>query len=89
MRIRGTLPTGGFALLLRPGFMQQLHGIRSKTRAYRLIYALMAPLTPLLKRLAPGSVLTTESLARAMVRIAREGHAKARLEIADLQQLAG
>ncbi len=77
------------AHMLRPGFIQPLHGIRSKTRAYRLIYALMAPLTPLLKRLAPGSVLTTESLARAMVRIAREGHAKARLEIADLQQLAG
>ena len=77
------------AHMLRPGFIQPLHGIRSKTRAYRIIYALMAPLTPLLKWLAPGSVLTTGSLGRAMVRIAREGHAKARLEIADLQQLAG
>jgi len=76
------------AHMLRPGFIQPLHGIRSKTRAYRIIYALMAPLTPLLRWLAPGFVLTTESLGRAMLRIAREGHAKARLEVADLQQLA-
>jgi len=75
------------AHMLRPGFIQPLHGIRSKTPAYRIIYALMAPLTPLLKRLAPGFVLTTESLGRAMLRIAREGHPKPRLEVADLQRL--
>jgi uncharacterized protein YbjT (DUF2867 family) len=75
------------AHMLRPGFIRPLDGIRSKTRIYRTIYAILAPFAGLLEVLAPGRLLTTRSLGRAMVRIAREGHPKQRLEVSDLHQL--
>jgi uncharacterized protein YbjT (DUF2867 family) len=74
------------AYMLRPGFIQPLHGIRSKTRFYDFIYRLTRPLVPLLKRLAPGLVVTTEELGRAMIQIARNGYPQPRLEIADLRK---
>src|SRR6476469_6135666 len=39
------------AFMFRPGLIQPLHGIRSKTRSYRVFYTLSAPVLPLLKRL--------------------------------------
>ncbi|MDR3670487.1 MAG: epimerase [Holophaga sp.] len=71
--------------LLRPGFIQPLHGIRSKTPLYHLIYRLTGALVPLLKRLLPGLVLTTEELGRAMIRLARDGYPRPRLEVGDLR----
>ena len=74
------------AYMLRPGFIQPLHGIRSRTRLYRVVYALAGPLVPLLKRLAPGLVLTTEELGRAMIRIARDGYGQSILEVGDIRR---
>ncbi len=39
---------------MRPGYIQPLHGIRSKTGWYRAMYNVMAPLYPVVKLLAPG-----------------------------------
>jgi len=82
------LPFHG-AYMLRPGFIQPLHGIRSKTRLYRILYTLLSPLVPLLKRLAPGLVLSTEELGRAMIQIAAHGQAPPRLEVADIRKVLG
>jgi len=73
--------------LFRPGIIQPLHGITSRTRLYRVIYALFAPLFPLLKRIAPDSFTTTEQLGRAMLRAALNGAPKAVLETADINRL--
>jgi len=59
------------AYMLRPGFIQPLHGIRSRTRLYRLLYPLAEPLLPLIRRLFPNTVLTTESIGRAMLEISK------------------
>jgi uncharacterized protein YbjT (DUF2867 family) len=75
------------AYMLRPGFIQPLHGITSRTGLYRAAYAVAGPLYPLLKGLAPGMVTTTERLAKAMIRIAREGAPKHVLEGRDLNEL--
>lgn len=61
------------AVMFRPGFIQALGGIRSKTRLYRVLYAATAPLLPLLRRLLPGQVTTTELVGRAMLAVARHG----------------
>lgn len=75
------------AHMLRPGFIQPLDGIRSKTRLYNAIYALAGPLlVALIKRFAPGTMVTTSELGRAMIQVALEGYPKPRLEIADLQK---
>ncbi|WP_413758163.1 NAD-dependent epimerase/dehydratase family protein [Streptomyces sp. MMBL 11-3] len=61
------------AYLFRPGLIQPLHGIRSKTRVYRVVYALTGRLLPVLRKLAPRSVTTTEQVGLAMVAVARGG----------------
>ncbi len=74
--------------LFRPGIIQPLHGIRSKTRAYRLFYRLAAPLLSPLRRLLPELVLTTDSIGRAMLVATRMGAPKSVLESSDLYWLA-
>ena len=59
--------------LFRPGYIQPLDGITSRTRLYRLLYAVTTPLYPVLKRSFPGQVSTTEQLGRAMLGVARDG----------------
>jgi uncharacterized protein YbjT (DUF2867 family) len=75
--------------IFRPGFIQPLHGIQSKTKLYRAFYAMTGPLYPMLRRLAPGYVTTTEALGRAMIRVAEHGAPKRVLEMADINACAG
>ncbi|PCE22456.1 epimerase [Paraburkholderia acidicola] len=74
--------------LFRPGVIQPLHGVRSKTRLYHVFYVLLAPLLSTARRLFPAQVQTTESLGRAMLAVARHGAPGAVLEPADLNALA-
>jgi uncharacterized protein YbjT (DUF2867 family) len=74
------------AYLFRPGFIQPLHGIRSKTGLYRAIYAITTPLFPALRAVFPRYVTTTEQLGRAMVRVARDGYRKPILEMREITE---
>ena len=74
--------------MFRPGVIQPLDGIRSSTRAYRIGYALAAPLIPLIRRLAPNSILTTEEVGRAMIAAALTGAPKPILEPKDILALS-
>lgn len=76
------------AYLFRPGYIQPLKGVRSKTRWYQAFYTVAAPLYPLLKRLLPTHVTTTENVGRAMIRVAAEGYSKRALENSDINALA-
>jgi uncharacterized protein YbjT (DUF2867 family) len=76
------------AYMFRPGYIQPLHGIKSKTKLYAAIYALVGPLYPLLKALFPKYVVTTEELARAMISMAKHGAAKRVLENTDIPGLS-
>jgi hypothetical protein len=64
-----------------------MHGIRSKTKAYRFFYAMFSPLLPVLHRAFPNQVLTTEEIGLAMLIAARRGAPKAILETRDLRAL--
>jgi uncharacterized protein YbjT (DUF2867 family) len=70
--------------LLRPGLIQPLYGIRSRTGWYQAIYTVLGPCFPLLRWLFPKAILTTEELGRAMLRVARDGAPSPVLEAADL-----
>jgi len=41
--------------MFRPGYIQPLRGIRSKTRWYQALHDVMGPLYPILRRLFPGT----------------------------------
>jgi uncharacterized protein YbjT (DUF2867 family) len=74
--------------MLRPGAIQPQHGIRSKTRSYRVMYALLWPFLVALRPVLPNTITTTDRLSRAMLRIAREGTGKRILETRDINALA-
>jgi uncharacterized protein YbjT (DUF2867 family) len=61
------------AYMFRPGIIQPLHGITSKTRLYRVLYTGMGPLITLLRMALPRYVTTTEQVGRAMIAIAQRG----------------
>ena len=74
--------------LFRPGIIQPLHGIRSKTASYRVFYTLTAPLLPLLRALLPNLILTTEQVGKAMLAVARTGWPTPVLEARDIRRAA-
>jgi uncharacterized protein YbjT (DUF2867 family) len=76
------------ATMFRPGFIQPLRGITSKTPLYRAVYAVFGPLFPVLSRLFPGSMTTTVRVGRAMLHVARHGAPKRVLETTDINALA-
>jgi uncharacterized protein YbjT (DUF2867 family) len=61
------------AYMFRPAAILPMHGETSKTKLYRVAYAIARPSLPLLLRLFPNHVTTTEILARAMLDAARNG----------------
>lgn len=75
--------------IFRPGFIQPLHGIQSRTKLYRAFYAIFEPIYPLLRKLAPKYVSTTEDMGRAMINVVEYGAPKRVLEMADINDCAG
>ena len=75
------------AYAFRPAFIQPLHGITSRTTAYRVFYWLLRPLLPVLKSLFPKYVTTTEQLGQAMLVAAKRGAPKRVLENSDIVAL--
>lgn len=75
------------AYMFRPGMIRPLHGIRSKTPAYRWMYLLLSPLWPLLEGRFPRWLTSTEQIGRAMIRVAREGAPHPLLESEDINAL--
>lgn len=64
------------AYMFRPGYIRPVDGAVSRTPAYRVLYRLTSWLYPLMHRLWPDRVTTTEVLGRSMlaaVRLAGEG----------------
>jgi uncharacterized protein YbjT (DUF2867 family) len=75
------------AYMFRPGVIQPLHGIRSKTRLYQAFYNIFNPILPLLKSAFPQAVTNTEQLGQAMLKVAKNGYSKAILESKDINSL--
>lgn len=73
------------AYMFRPGFIEPMHGIRSKTALYRFLYNLAQPLFPLIRRAFPSVVLSTEQIGLAMLSVARHGAPKHILEVKDIR----
>jgi uncharacterized protein YbjT (DUF2867 family) len=76
------------AYMFRPGFIQPMHGIRSRTAAYRIAYLLATPLFAVLRAAFPGAVTSTDRIGRAMINVARHGAPVRVLNSRDLNRLA-
>lgn len=75
------------AHMVRLAALRPMHGEVSKTRWTRIAYAVFWPLLPLVRAIAPGAVISTEELGRAMIRVALHGAPKRVLENRDLLAL--
>jgi uncharacterized protein YbjT (DUF2867 family) len=75
------------AYMFRLAALRPMHGEVSKTRWTRVSYKLFGPFLPLVRRIAPNAVITSEELGRAMIRIARQGAPKRVLENRDMIEL--
>ena len=75
------------AYMFRPGYIQPLGGIKSKTRVYRVFYEIMAPVYPVLRRLTPNLVTTNETVGRAMIEVALNGYSSRILEVRDINRV--
>ncbi len=76
------------AFVVRPGFIQARHGITSRTRIYRYVYSWTSWLFPVLLRVAPKYVTSTEQLGRAMVALAKGAEAPRVLRSDAINRLA-
>ena len=94
-RVKRTTEDALFAMpfkavyVFRPGVIEPLHGIRSRTRLYNVLYPLLYPLLLVAKLVSPQSVTNTERVGQAMLRIAKQGYPKAILENPDINAAAG
>lgn len=77
------------AYMFRPGFIEPMDGIQSRTPLYRRFYKVAGPLFPLLRRELPNQVLSTRQIGQAMLGVARRGYMKRVLEARDIRAAAG
>jgi len=75
------------AYMFRPAAIIPMHGIKSRTKVYRVFYALFGPVLLLLKSLLPAYVTTTEKVGRAMLAVAKRGAPQRILENSDINKL--
>ena len=92
-RVKGKTENDVLALLpnaymFRPGYIQPMHGVRSRTRLYRVAYAVGVPLYPVLRRLFPKFATSTEAVGRAMINVATRGASTRVLDPGDINAAA-
>ncbi len=75
------------AYMFRPGFIEPMDGIRSRTPSYRAFYTLAKPLLPLLRWALPNQVLSTREIGRAMLAVTRKGYPRRILETRDIRSV--
>lgn len=73
------------AYMFRPGMIQPLDGIKSKTASYRILYALARPLLPALRWAFPNQILSTREIGQSMLAVAGRGYGKRILEARDIR----
>ncbi|MET0864146.1 MAG: epimerase, partial [Nakamurella sp.] len=77
------------AYAIRPGFIQAVGGVRSKTPLYAALYRVSGWLYPVVRKIAPNYAIRSDELADAMIEVVRRRPDKRILESADLRALLG
>jgi len=76
------------AYMYRPGYIQPLNGIKSKTRLYAFIYLLFKPFYFILKPFK-SAVTDTSSVGKSMITVSIKGYSKKILTNLDINVTAG
>jgi len=76
------------AFMFRPAVVLPLPGTKPKTKWYVLLYRIVTPLAPLLRRIGPRNVTSSLLLGYAMLETASAGAPQRVLDTADINELA-
>ena len=76
------------AYMYRPGYIQPLKGVKSKTALYNAMYVVFSWLYPVFKAIGPNSVTTTVQIGKAMIESAQNGYDKTIIDPVDINLLA-
>ena len=76
------------AYMFRPGYIQPVGDVRSRTGWVQASYTVIAPFYPILRRLLPNATTTTANLGRALIQVAVAGYSKPVLYSQDMNRLA-
>jgi uncharacterized protein YbjT (DUF2867 family) len=75
------------AYMLRPGYIQPMHGVKSKTALYRVFYVFLSWLYPVIRLFARKFAITSEDLGRGMIQIAKSGAPNRIVENSEIEAL--
>ncbi|WP_028551567.1 NAD-dependent epimerase/dehydratase family protein [Paenibacillus sp. UNC451MF] len=75
------------AYMFRPGGILPLNNIKSRTKLYQFFYTLMRPFNPLLQKMFPNAITTSQQLGRAMIKVVREGYPKSIIESREINTI--
>lgn len=76
------------AYMFRPGYIQPMKGVKSKTGWYQFMYNVFGFLYPLLKILFPNFVTSSDRLGMAMINVTLKGSNIKHFENKNINQLA-
>ncbi|OLS40041.1 epimerase [Bacillus sp. MRMR6] len=73
------------AYMFRPGAIIPMHGVKSKTKWYQLLYDVLKPFNPLLMKLS--IVISSEQIGKAMVQVVKHGYSSSIIESSELKKI--
>ncbi|NOY49321.1 MAG: epimerase [Chlorobi bacterium] len=73
-----------YTFMYRPGYIQPMRGIKSKTALYNSLYVVFAPLYPLLNKIIPKHLTTTEKIGKSMINVSLRPYPKRHLSNNDI-----
>jgi uncharacterized protein YbjT (DUF2867 family) len=76
------------AYMFRPGYIQPLRGVRSKTPVYQVIYNVAGLLYPLFRGIIPKYVTTTVNVGVAMIEVAANGYSRPIVPTSEINAIA-
>lgn len=76
------------AYMFRPAFIQPMKGVRSKTMLYQALYAVLGPISPVLKVWFPNYMTTSEAQGRAMIEVALKGYKNRIISCREINEIA-
>ena len=89
-RTENALLAMGFraAYMFRPGYIQPVRGVKSKTGWVNAVYVVTGPFYPLLRAIAPGAMTTSSAHGKAFIAVAAAGYESTILQARDINALA-
>lgn len=76
------------AYMFRPGIIQPLKGIKSKTNLYQFFYTWFGWMLPIIKGISEHSMTTTTNLGKAMIAVHHEGFHQTILQNQDINEIS-